>query len=100
LLVLSAKAKALVDYTGFAIVLFSGVAVVALFVLRRREPRATGPLRTWGYLVTRGAGYVGAKLNWHADSDQRPRQQAAAGRRRLSRDGAVILIYWWFSRRR
>ena len=28
---------ALTDYTGFAIVLFSGVAVVSLFVLRQRE---------------------------------------------------------------
>ena len=51
LLVLSAGADALVTYTGFAIVLFSGVAVLALFVLRAREPHAERPFRAWGYPV-------------------------------------------------
>jgi len=50
-LVLSATADALVTYTGFAIVLFSGMAVVALFVLRRRQPDAPRPFRAWGYPV-------------------------------------------------
>ena len=54
LLVLSAQADALVNYTGFSIWLFSGVAVVALFVLRRREPDAERPFRTWGYPVLPG----------------------------------------------
>jgi APA family basic amino acid/polyamine antiporter len=48
-LVLTATADALVNYTGFAIVLFSGVAVAALFVLRRREPDSPRPFRAWGY---------------------------------------------------
>ena len=48
-LVLSARADTLVNYTGFAIVLFSGVAVLALFVLRRRHPEAPRPFRAWGY---------------------------------------------------
>ncbi len=51
LLVLTAGADALVTYTGFSIVLFSGVAVVALFVLRAREPNAERPFRAWGYPV-------------------------------------------------
>jgi len=51
LLVLSAKADALLTYTGFAIVLFSGVAVVALFVLRAGQPNAERPFRAWGYPV-------------------------------------------------
>ena len=51
LLVLSAKADALLTYTGFAIVLFSGVAVVSLFVLRARQPLAERPFRAWGYPV-------------------------------------------------
>jgi APA family basic amino acid/polyamine antiporter len=38
-----------VNYTGFAIVLFSGMAVVALFVLRVKEPHAPRPFRAWGY---------------------------------------------------
>jgi len=50
-LVLSAKADALINYTGFAIWLFSGIAVAALFVLRRREPNAARPFSTWGYPV-------------------------------------------------
>ncbi len=53
-LVLSAKADALLTYTGFAIVLFSGVAVVALFVLRAKEPNAERPFRAWGYPVAPG----------------------------------------------
>jgi len=39
----------LVDYTGFAVVLFSAIAVLALFVLRRREPHAHRPFRAIGY---------------------------------------------------
>lgn len=54
LLVLSARADALVTYTGFAIVLFSGVAVAALFVLRARQPGAERPFRAWGYPVAPG----------------------------------------------
>ena len=51
LLVLSATADALVNYTGFAIVLFSGIAVLALFVLRRRRPADERPFVVWGYPV-------------------------------------------------
>lgn len=49
LLVLSSSLSQLVSYTGFAIVLFAGIAVLALFVLRRREPHADRPFRAWGY---------------------------------------------------
>jgi basic amino acid/polyamine antiporter, APA family len=51
LLVLSGGASALTRYTGFAVVLFSGVAVAALFVLRFREPSAPRPFRAVGYPV-------------------------------------------------
>jgi APA family basic amino acid/polyamine antiporter len=51
LLVLSGSASALTNYTGFAVILFSGVAVAALFVLRRREPGAPRPFRAWGYPI-------------------------------------------------
>ena len=49
LLVLSGGAEALTTYTGFSVVLFAGVAVLALFVLRRREPDAPRPFRAIGY---------------------------------------------------
>jgi APA family basic amino acid/polyamine antiporter len=48
-LVLSGGAGALTNYTGFAVILFSGIAVAALFVLRRREPSAPRPFKAWGY---------------------------------------------------
>jgi basic amino acid/polyamine antiporter, APA family len=51
LLVLSGGAEALTTYTGFAVVLFAGVSVVSLFVLRQREPDAPRPFRAWGYPV-------------------------------------------------
>ena len=47
LLVLSGQRPALTTYTGFAVVLFAGIAVAALFVLRRREPDAPRPFRAW-----------------------------------------------------
>jgi basic amino acid/polyamine antiporter, APA family len=51
ILVLSGSAETLTTYTGFAVVLFAGVAVSSLFVLRRREPDAVRPFRAWGYPV-------------------------------------------------
>ncbi len=48
-LVLSGGADALTRYTGFAVVLFAGIAVAAVFVLRRREPLAPRAFSTFGY---------------------------------------------------
>jgi APA family basic amino acid/polyamine antiporter len=50
-LVLSGGASALTNYTGFAVVLFAGVAVAALFVLRGREPNAPRPFKAIGYPI-------------------------------------------------
>jgi APA family basic amino acid/polyamine antiporter len=50
-LVLSGGATALTTYVGFTVVLFAGVAVTALFVLRRREPNAPRPFSALGYPV-------------------------------------------------
>ncbi len=51
LLILTGSGSALTTYTGFSILLFNGIAVAALFVLRRREPDAVRPYSTWGYPV-------------------------------------------------
>ena len=51
LLVMSGGATALTTYTGFSVVLFSGIAAAALFVLRVREPDAPRPFKTIGYPV-------------------------------------------------
>ena len=48
-LVLSGTLAQLVTYTGFAIVLFTGIAVSSLFVLRRRDGRAARPFSALGY---------------------------------------------------
>lgn len=48
-LVLSGTLSQLVSYTGFAVVLFSAVAVVALFVLRRQDGGAPRPFSAIGY---------------------------------------------------
>ena len=48
-LVLTGSFKQLIAYTGFAVVLFSGIAGVALFVLRGSEPDEPRPFRAWGY---------------------------------------------------
>ena len=50
-LVLSGSLSQLVAYTGFAVVLFSGVAVLSVFVLRFREPDAPRPYKALGYPV-------------------------------------------------
>ena len=47
-LILTGSLDKLTTYVGFAITLFAGVAVAALFVLRAREPNAPRPFRAWG----------------------------------------------------
>lgn len=51
LLVLTGSGSTLTTYTGFAVILFAGVAVGALFVLRYREPDAPRPFRALGYPI-------------------------------------------------
>ncbi len=48
-LVLSGTLAQLVTYTGFAVVLFAGIAVSALFVLRRRDDGVPRPFSALGY---------------------------------------------------
>ena len=48
-LVLCGSMSQLVSYTGFAVVLFAGIGVASLFVLRRREAGTPAPFRAWGY---------------------------------------------------
>ena len=52
LLVLTGSLDALANYVGFAITLFLGLAVAAVFVLRSREPEAARPFKAIGYPVT------------------------------------------------
>jgi len=95
LLVLTAKADALLTYTGFSIVLFSGIAVVALFVLRARQPTLDRPFRAWGYPVAPGVYALAAAAIVCNGLFRAPRPTGA---------GALIILagvplYYLFKRR-
>jgi APA family basic amino acid/polyamine antiporter len=105
LLVLSGGANALTNYTGFAVVLFAGVAVAALFVLRRREPTAPRPFRAWGYPAA-PAIFAAASLAIVANALWtdlvKPMMSGSAWG--PSAAGVVIIaagipLYWWMSRK-
>ena len=51
LLVLTGSLDKLTTYVGFAITLFAGIAVAAVFVLRHREPDAERPFKALGYPI-------------------------------------------------
>ena len=48
-LVLTGSLDSIANYVGFAITLFAGTAVAAVFVLRRRLPNAARPFKAFGY---------------------------------------------------
>ena len=83
LLVLSGSADALTNYTGFAIVLFAGIAVPPLFVLRAREPNAPRPFKALGYPVAPAIFVAACFVIVVNGISSRPQ----ADRRRPARDG-------------
>jgi APA family basic amino acid/polyamine antiporter len=95
-LVLSGGANALTQYTGFAVVLFSGVAVAALFVLRFREPSAPRPFRALGYPVA-PAIFVLASLAIVVNAVYSDPRQTGVG---LGVILAGVPLYLWLTRRR
>jgi APA family basic amino acid/polyamine antiporter len=52
ILILTGSLDSLGNYVGFAITLFAGIAVAAVFVLRQREPNAPRPFKAIGYPLT------------------------------------------------
>ncbi|HEY0285346.1 MAG TPA: amino acid permease [Vicinamibacterales bacterium] len=96
LLVLSGSADALTNYTGFAIVLFAGIAVMALFVLRRREPGAPRPFKAMGYPVAPAIFVVACLLIVLNGIYSRPGPTGAG----LLVMAAGIPLYMWLTRRR
>lgn len=94
-LVLSSTLSGLVNYTGFAIVLFSGIAVAALFVLRRREPNAERPFNAWGYPFAPGL-FVAASAAMIVHRLWTEPSQTLYG---LIIIGAGIPLYFLFARR-
>ena len=95
-LVLTGTFDQLVEYTGFAVVLFAGVAVTALFVLRRREPLEHRPFRAWGYPVA-PLVFIVASLLMVVNAIWRSPATSAAG---LTIIAAGVPVYLVFRRRR
>jgi APA family basic amino acid/polyamine antiporter len=95
LLVLSGSADALTNYTGFAIVLFAGIAVTALFVLRMREPSAPRPFKAIGYPVAPAMFIIACALIVANGIYSRPGPTGAG----LLVIVAGIPLYIWLTRR-
>ena len=95
ILVLSGTLQALVSYTGFAIVVFSGVAVTAVFVLRRRHPDINRPFRAWGYPWAPGS-FVLASSVIIANEIWRNPGPTAAG---IAVIAAGLPVYWVLNKR-
>ena len=91
-LVLSGTLSQLVNYTGFAVVLFSAIAVAAVFVLRRRQPDEPRPFKAWGYpwapaiFVIASAAML-ASILWNT-----PLDELHLGLRRDRRGPADLLV--------
>jgi APA family basic amino acid/polyamine antiporter len=93
-LVLTGTFGQLVDYTGFAVVLFAGVAVAGLFVLRRREPDAVRPFRALGYPVAPGVFVLASAAIVLNAFVANPRPSLAGTALIL----AGLPVYWYFRR--
>jgi APA family basic amino acid/polyamine antiporter len=94
-LILTGSLDALANYVGFAITLFAGVAVAAVFVLRAREPGAPRPFRAVGYPLT-PAIFVIVSLAIVLNALYREPVVTGTGAAIIA---AGIPLYFWFSRR-
>jgi APA family basic amino acid/polyamine antiporter len=94
LLVLTGSFEQLITYTGFAVVLFSGAAGVALFVLRRRAGEER-PVDAWGYPYM-PALFVVASALIVVNAMVRAPGPTAAG---VAIIAAGLPLYWMFRRR-
>jgi basic amino acid/polyamine antiporter, APA family len=96
ILILTGKLDALSNYVGFAITLFAGIAVAAVFVLRARDPNAPRPYKTLGYPIAPGI-FVLASLAIVLNAVYRNPGPSALG---LLVIGSGIPLYVWLTRRR
>jgi APA family basic amino acid/polyamine antiporter len=94
-LVLCGTLADLVEYTGFAVVLFAGIAVLALFVLRRRHPGAERPFHALGYPLA-PAFFVAASLVMVINLIWNSPGTSLAG---LGVIAAGFPLYWIFGRK-
>ena len=95
-LVLTGGFSQLIEYTGFAVVLFSGIAGMALFVLRKLAPDEPRPFKAWGYPWA-PALFVGASALIVMNAIWRTPGPSTAG---LLIIAAGLPIYWFLRTRR
>jgi APA family basic amino acid/polyamine antiporter len=94
-LMLSGTLAELVSYTGFALVLFSSLAVLSLFVLRRQEGERPRTFRTWGYPWAPGLFVLMGALMIANEVWRNPRPSLAG----LAIILAGVPLYLWLTRR-
>jgi basic amino acid/polyamine antiporter, APA family len=95
-LILTGSLDALTNYVGFAITLFAGIAVAAVFVLRAREPEAPRPFKALGYPIT-PAVFVLVSLLIVLNAIYNNPGPSLAG---VAIIAAGIPLYFWFKRKR
>ena len=95
-LVLTGTFEAIVTYTGFAVVLFSGAAVASVFVFRRREAKPWRGYRVWGYPVTPAAFVIASGWMLGATIAREPRPSLAG----VALMAAGLPLYAWSKRRK
>ena len=94
-LILTGSLDALANYVAFAITLFAGTAVAAVFVLRAREPNAPRPFKAVGYPLT-PAIFVLFSFVMVVNAIYRQPRVTGIG---LLLIGAGIPLYLWLTRR-
>jgi APA family basic amino acid/polyamine antiporter len=93
--ILTGSLDRITNYVGFALSLFAGIAVAAVFVLRAREPNAPRPYATLGYPVT-PAIFVTVCFLIVVNALVTDPRTFATGAAVIA---AGIPLYLWFSRR-
>jgi APA family basic amino acid/polyamine antiporter len=93
-LVLTGSLDTLGNYVAFAITLFAGTAVAAVFVLRQREPDAPRPFKAVGYPIT-PAIFVLFSIVMVINAISREPRTSGLG---LLVIAAGIPLYFWFTR--
>jgi APA family basic amino acid/polyamine antiporter len=96
LLILTGSLDTLTNYVGFAIILFAGIAVAAVFVLRARDPQAPRPYKAFGYPFAPGL-FVAASMAIVLNAMYRDPGPFGLG---LLVIGAGIPLYMWLTRRK
>jgi APA family basic amino acid/polyamine antiporter len=95
ILILTGSLDTLSNYVGFAITLFAGIAVAAVFVLRAREPHAPRPYKALGYPIA-PAIFVVASLAIVLNAFYRNPGPSGLG---LLVIASGIPLYLWLTRR-